>query len=101
MNPSSMKRIWIALLVTALSALPASRASESNVTISFLPEAPSVAIGSHFAGFSYEVRMLIPDEKGEHYFRAENKSLLTLFRTLGIKSLRIGGNTSDRDAKQL
>jgi hypothetical protein len=38
---------------------------------------------------------------GPRYFRADNAPLITLFHTLGIKSLRIGGNTADRNVLRL
>lgn len=45
--------------------------------------------------------LVLPAANGVHYFRPDNRPLIQLFRTLGIKNLRIGGNTSDRDAKKL
>ncbi len=54
-----------------------------------------------FSGLSFEVSILLPNENGVRYFRPDNLPLINLFHTLGIKNLRIGGNTSDRDAKQL
>ena len=52
-------------------------------------------IPSDFIGLSYETKQLLPDEKGHYYFTAENKPLIALFRTLGVKSLRMGGNSVD------
>lgn len=46
-------------------------------------------------GLSYETSILLPDNKGVHYFRPDNEPLLTMFKTLGIRSLRIGGNSVD------
>ena len=57
-------------------------------------------VPNRFQGFSYELFNLIPNANGVRYFRADNKPLIELFRTLGIRSLRIGGNTGDRDFKQ-
>lgn len=54
-----------------------------------------------FSGLSFEVALLLPGSAGQHYFRADNLPLINLFHTLGIRSLRLGGNTSDRDARQL
>ena len=59
------------------------------------------AIPEGFAGLSFEVSRLLPDTNGIHYFRPDNQPLVNLFHTLGIRSLRVGGNTSDRDARQL
>lgn len=50
---------------------------------------------------SFEITQLLPDPNGTHYFNQGNRQLISLFQTLGIKSLRVGGNTSDRSAKNL
>jgi hypothetical protein len=47
-----------------------------------------------FLGLSYESSMLLPQE-GKHYFDATNIPLVTMFRTLGIKNLRVGANAVD------
>jgi hypothetical protein len=62
-------------------------------------ETPGALIPSDFIGLSFEMALLLPDADGVRYFRPGNIPLITLFRTLGIKSLRIGGNTGDRDFK--
>lgn len=59
------------------------------------------AIAPDFSGLSFEISQLLPDANGRHYFRADNLPLINLFRALGIRSLRIGGNTSDRDVRRL
>jgi len=74
--------------------------SEAQVTVQLDAAHPGAAISPDFAGVSFEASLLRP-EHGTHYFRADNAPLIHLFHTLGIKSLRIGGNTSDRDARQL
>src|SRR6185436_2399868 len=62
---------------------------------------PGGEIPADFSGVSFEVALVRANEQGVHYFRPDNGPLIKLFGTLGIKSLRIGGNTSDRDAKEL
>ncbi|HVZ61048.1 MAG TPA: hypothetical protein VG892_09715, partial [Terriglobales bacterium] len=59
------------------------------------------AIPDDFSGLSFEVALVMPATNGVRYFRPDNLPLLRLFQTLGIRNLRIGGNTSDRDARQL
>ncbi len=76
-------------------------AAESPVSISVDAKNPGAAIAPDFAGLSFEVSLLLPNASGVHYFRPDNQLLIHLFRTLGIRSLRIGGNTSDRDARRL
>lgn len=76
-------------------------ASVAEVRLVFDAKHPTAMIGQEFAGLSFEAARLLPDASGHHYFCPENQALISLFRTLGIRNLRIGGNTSDRDARQL
>lgn len=46
-------------------------------------------------GLSYETSILRPNADGIRYFRPDNRELLKVFRTIGVKSLRIGGNSVD------
>jgi hypothetical protein len=96
---------WIpvlALLVTGWSGVAhATLDTESLVTVTLDTKNPGAAIPPDFSGLSFEAAILLANENGVRYFRPDNLPLINLFHTLGIKSLRIGGNTSDRDAKQL
>jgi hypothetical protein len=74
---------------TAALALP-----PSDVTLTPEAAAPGVAISEAFIGFSFETRKLLPDNQGRYYF--DNPEMASLFKSLGVKSLRIGGNTADR-----
>src|SRR5689334_18214661 len=49
-----------------------------------------------YLGLSFEMERMLPDAKGIYYFRGDNRPLVNLFKTLGVKSLRVGGNTADR-----
>lgn len=53
------------------------------------------AIPKDFIGLSFETSNLLPDAHGHHLFSADNKPLVTLFRNIGIRNLRIGGGTVD------
>ena len=53
------------------------------------------AIPANYVGLSYEIAMLKPDAQGKRYFSKENLPLIRLFHSLGIKSLRLGGNSVD------
>lgn len=86
----------VLLPATSLSV----RAAESPVILTVDTQHPGATIARRFSGLSYEVAALLP-VNGVRYFRPDNAPLLALFRTLGLKSLRIGGNTSDRNARQL
>ena len=88
-------------LCASLVSLPSQAApAEARVTIQIDTDSAGFAIPRNFTGVSFEAHLLLP-ENGTHYFRPDNEPLINLFHTLGIKSLRIGGNTSDRDAHQL
>ena len=75
--------------------------TESPVTIALDPQHPGAVIAPDFSGLSFEVSLVLPAANGVHYFRPDNQPLINLFHAFGIKNLRIGGNTSDRDARQL
>jgi hypothetical protein len=75
--------------------------AQSPLTISVDTKHPAAAIPADYAGLSFELSQLLPDENGVHYFRPDNQPLIALFRTLGIKNLRVGGNTADRNVRQL
>jgi hypothetical protein len=75
-------------------------AAGSPVTITLEAQHPGAAVPAEFSGLSFETSLLLPNENGVHYFRPDNQPLITLFHTLGIRSLRIGGNTGDRDWKR-
>ena len=98
----SQRKIFFEIAVLLLTlALVGSLRAQPAVTVSVDTKNPGAAIAPDFEGLSFEVAQLLPNENGVRYFRPDNKALLNLFHTLGIKSLRIGGNTSDRDVRQL
>jgi hypothetical protein len=75
-------------------ALPAE--AQPAVNIELLPQQPGPAIGADFVGLSFEMRDVLADTNGNHFFSPSNKKLIAMFKQLGIKNLRVGGNTSDR-----
>jgi hypothetical protein len=89
---STMRRLaWVAALAFSLTTAVA----QSPVSISLNLAKPGSAIPEHFIGLSYETRHVLADGKGRHYFSASNRSLVRTFQLLGVKNLRVGGNTSD------
>lgn len=68
----------------------------SSVTIALDTKTPGAVISPDFSGLSFEMSQLLPDENGNHYFSPNNRSLVNLFKTLGVKNLRVGGNTADK-----
>jgi Glycosyl hydrolase family 79 C-terminal beta domain/Glycosyl hydrolase family 79, N-terminal domain len=95
------KKLFIAIS-SGLCLLTATLfAAEPSVTLTLDLKKAGASVPPDFSGLSFEAALLLPAANGEHYFRSDNLPLIHLFHTLGIKSLRIGGNTSDRDAKRL
>jgi hypothetical protein len=83
-----------------LLLLPAVLRAEQQATITVTPDwsAPQTPIPDQFSGLSFETQLLLPNHDGIRYFRPDNQPLIQLFKTLGIKHLRIGGNTADNPA---
>jgi hypothetical protein len=73
------------------------RAATHRVTVTVDPGAPGPAVPADFAGLSFERGPLNPGHAGvENYlFSPENSSLVTLLRSMGLRSLRIGGGSVD------
>jgi hypothetical protein len=71
-------------------------ASTTEVAVTITPDVAATGhpISPDFCGLSFETKMLLPDD-GKYFFRADNAELISLFKSLGVKSLRIGGNTAD------
>lgn len=67
----------------------------SPVTITFGAGPPGPAVPADFAGLSFERGPLNPGNAGVagYLFNPGNQSLVTLFRNLGLGSLRIGGGS--------
>lgn len=69
--------------------------AQSPVTIKVDTHSPGYRIPEDFAGLSFESSNLLSGKDGRYLFSAENKPLINLFRTVGIKDLRVGGGTAD------
>ena len=83
------------LILPLLLLLTNSTPAQSPITVT-LDSKPGPSIPDDFAGLSFEMEKVLPDTNGGYYFSPTNKPLITLFQTLGIRSLRVGGNTADR-----
>jgi hypothetical protein len=81
---------FVAILFVMLSA----NASEPEI-VSVNTLQPGAEISQSALGLSYETSLMLPDAHGVHYFRPDDAPLVTLFKTIGVKSLRIGGNSVD------
>ena len=67
------------------------------MTITVDAERPGPVVPDDFAGLSFERGPLNPGNAGVagYLFSPENNSLVTLFRNLGLRNLRIGGGSVD------
>ena len=70
--------------------------AQSPVTITVDTTAPGQAVAGGFSGLSFEMKYVLPETNGDYFFSADNRRLVAMFKTLGIKNLRVGGNTADR-----
>jgi len=69
--------------------------AHSPVTVSVQSAAAGPEIPADFAGLSFEMKHVLPDAKGHYTFRPSNTALSATLHCLGIRNLRIGGNTTD------
>src|SRR5215813_4582970 len=76
----------------------AARRDSHPVTITIDDEHPGPVVPGDFAGLSFERGPLKPGNAGVagYLFSPGNESLITLFRNLGLGSLRVGGGTVDQ-----
>ena len=96
MTETSSLNMTLAGLALALFCLLNTTAlAQSPVTVTLSADKPGAAIPDDYLGVSFEMAMALPED-GKYYFRPANEHLLKTFKNLGIKNLRIGGNTADR-----
>ena len=84
---------WRFFFVAVLLPLWAA-AEPQPVTVTVAGGVSGSVLPPRFLGLSYESSMLLP-RGGRYYFDAHNQALINTFRTLGIKSLRVGANAVD------
>jgi hypothetical protein len=86
----------VALGGSAGVANAAGGAASSKVELTVNPAEAGRQIPPDFLGLSFETMAILKDKDGHYtYFTPQNASLARLFGSLGVKSLRIGGNTAD------
>jgi hypothetical protein len=82
---------WSALTLL----LPCLAAAQTQpVVVTVAADGQSAEIAPRFLGLSYETSMLLPKD-GRYYFDRNDQALVNIFKTLGIKSLRVGANAVD------
>ena len=83
-------------LVVFFSANPMATPGLAAVEVSCDVHAPSgPTVRADAVGLSYETSILLPNAQGTRYFRPGRPGLTTLLQTMGVRSLRIGGNSVD------
>ncbi len=80
----------------ALLALTCCMRSGASVRLDIPREPMGPGISNDFTGLSFEMSYVLPDARGRHFFRPGNEALVAMFHTLGVRVLRVGGNTADR-----
>jgi hypothetical protein len=90
-SPRLLKTMLVALtlLIPHLAA-----AQTQPVTIVVAADGGGGDLAPRFLGLSYEMSMLLPRD-GQYYFDPNDQALVNTFKTLGIKSLRVGANAVD------
>src|SRR5580698_2732453 len=84
---------WLALLVPC-ACLMGAQNQPVSVTVNAGSNATAATLNPDFLGLSYESSMLLPKDH-KFYFDTDDRALINTFRTLGIKSLRVGANAVD------
>lgn len=85
----------IARFICAACLFAAASPGQSPVTLTIDPHSAGPKIPDGFLGISFETSNLLPQRGGEYLFDPGNRELVSIFRTLGIRSLRMGGSTAD------
>jgi hypothetical protein len=92
-----------AAAVAGATALPdrafaAPSAGAHPVTLKIGGGHPGPMVPADFAGLSFEVGPLVSGNAGVsgYFFNPANTTLVTLFRNLGLRNIRIGGGTVDQ-----
>jgi len=71
--------------------------AQAPVTLTIDTQAHEFAIPADFTGLGFETRSATANAYGVHgnFFSPDNKQLITLFRNIGIRNIRVGGGTVD------
>jgi hypothetical protein len=82
------------ILLIAVFGFKLSAISAQSVEVNVSEGSSGPAVPPRFLGLSYEISKLLP-ENDKYYFNQQDQALVNLFKTLGIKSLRVGANAVD------
>lgn len=88
--------LWIA---AAFLCLPGARAQVTNANVTLavnMAQVSGTAISSDFSGLSFEMGSVIYDDVNDGwYLSGSNGAMIALAKTLGVKSVRVGGNSAE------
>src|SRR5688572_14050843 len=87
------------LLGLALFSCGKLAARNSPVTLTLGSSENAKAIPPLFSGISMETEIIRPAADGSYYFCPKNTRLAAVLKQLGVKHVRIGGNTVDDKTK--
>jgi hypothetical protein len=90
-----MKSIFLLLVMAGTFANAVS--AQISATVSVDISSPGYSIPNDFIGFSFETRRVNcnSDDVSGYFFDSTNSQAVTLFRQIGVKSLRVGGGSVD------
>jgi hypothetical protein len=92
--PRAVLPVWAGLLLFSPISNHLCLAQSQPVSITVADKPVGSAIEPRFLGLSYEISQIMP-EKEHYYFNTNDKALINIFQTLGIKNLRVGANAVD------
>ncbi|MBV9083758.1 MAG: hypothetical protein JOZ62_13850 [Acidobacteriaceae bacterium] len=95
------RKLSLRTSLTLLAGLCCATAfAQSPVTVSIDTTSQGHAIPLDFSGLSFETGSERPNNAGTagYFFSSSNTELITLFRNLGLKNLRMGGGSVDTEA---
>jgi hypothetical protein len=71
--------------------------AQTAVQVTVHTGSPQFRIPADFVGLGFETKSVVPDTYGVHgyFFSPDNRQLITLFRNIGIRNIRVGGGTVD------
>ena len=102
-----MAKVWPAIFLSALltgSAMAQGpiQAAQAPIQLTIDATTRGYAIPADFVGLGFETRSVVPDEYGVrgNFFSPDNTQLITLFRNIGIREIRVGGGTDDGSGRE-
>jgi hypothetical protein len=90
-----MKNMRLNRVVVFAALFISSIALADPIKLTIDTAAPGPRIPEDFLGVSIETHAMLPEADGPCRFNPGDKPLISMFKTIGIKNLRVGGNTVD------